>query len=197
MGGHVYFAALSGGAIKIGYTTDLDRRMSNLWYSVPGGVTVLASLMGTPDAEQWLHLKFASLKISGEWFRPDPSLMSFIADVNRLGNEVVPQAFRADEVEQCGKKRSDPDVDARVAFWLRKLSEPIRPTDNIKARIGRSADVAGMTFSRAFEIWYGRAIITAAEYARLQDLYSAKIASDAIFIKQFHQISTEAAPCAP
>ncbi|MFG1302687.1 GIY-YIG nuclease family protein [Xanthobacter autotrophicus] len=192
MAGDVYFAALSNGAIKIGYTTDLARRMSNLWYAVPGGVTVLATLVGTPDAEQWLHLKFSHLKISGEWFRPDPSLMSFIEEVKRRGNETVPEAFRADDIEPCAKKRSDPDVDARVAFWLRKLSEPIHPTDNMKARIARSADAAGMIYSRAYEIWYGRAVVTAAEYARLQDLYSAKIASDALFIKRFNEICGEA-----
>lgn len=40
---------------------------------------------------------------------------------------------------------------------LRRLAEPIPAGDSIKAQIGRAARAAGLSYSRAFELWYGRA----------------------------------------
>ncbi len=40
---------------------------------------------------------------------------------------------------------------------LRRLAEPIPAGDSIKAQIGRAARAANLTYSRAFELWYGRA----------------------------------------
>lgn len=44
-----------------------------------------------------------------------------------------------------------------AASGLRRLAEPIPAGDRIKAQIARAARKAGLTYSRAFEIWYGRA----------------------------------------
>lgn len=40
---------------------------------------------------------------------------------------------------------------------LRELSEPWQRGDRIKAAIGRAARLAGLTYWRAFDIWYGKA----------------------------------------
>lgn len=43
------------------------------------------------------------------------------------------------------------------AAALRELSEPKPPGDKIKAAIGRAADLAGLKYWRAFDIWYRKA----------------------------------------
>jgi hypothetical protein len=40
---------------------------------------------------------------------------------------------------------------------LRELSEPWQRGDRIKAAIGRAARLAGLSYWRAFDIWYGKA----------------------------------------
>lgn len=40
---------------------------------------------------------------------------------------------------------------------LKELAEPRPVGDLVKAAIGRSARIAGLTYTRAFDVWYGKA----------------------------------------
>lgn len=44
-----------------------------------------------------------------------------------------------------------------LAAALRELSEPWERGDRIKAAIGRAARLSGLSYWRAFDIWYGKA----------------------------------------
>lgn len=44
-----------------------------------------------------------------------------------------------------------------VSASLRELSEPWHRGDKIKAAIARAADLADLSYWRAFDIWYGKA----------------------------------------
>lgn len=46
---------------------------------------------------------------------------------------------------------------SEVAILLRELSEPWPPGDRIKVAIGRAADRCGLSYWRAFDIWYQKA----------------------------------------
>lgn len=41
--------------------------------------------------------------------------------------------------------------------WLRELSEPWSDGEKVKTAIDRSAKLSGLTYWRAFDIWYGKA----------------------------------------
>jgi hypothetical protein len=71
--GLVYFVRL-GSLVKIGFTTDLDRRMK----AVPHE-EILATTPGTMQDERGYHAAFAHLRVVGEWFTPGPDLMDHIA----------------------------------------------------------------------------------------------------------------------
>lgn len=80
----VYFVERNG-FIKIGMTADLKNRLLGLRAedrrapaAGAGPVRVLACMPGGRNEEKRLHQKFAHLRIGGEWFRPDPSLMSAV-----------------------------------------------------------------------------------------------------------------------
>lgn len=73
--GLVYFIRF-GGLVKIGFTTDLKQRMRE----VPNE-EILGTVPGTMEDEKRCHTAFAHLRVKGEWFRPEPDLMAFIADV--------------------------------------------------------------------------------------------------------------------
>jgi hypothetical protein len=67
-----------------------------------------------------------------------------------------------------------------AAGALRELSEPWERGDKIKRAIERSARMAGLSYSRCFEIWYGRARrIEPAEIARISDALKQKNSKDA------------------
>lgn len=72
----VYFLAM-GNRVKIGLTTNLEKRMSTLAVSRD---SVNLTLDGGRDLEAALHQHFTSLRVNGtEWFRLEPPLSDYIA----------------------------------------------------------------------------------------------------------------------
>jgi len=72
---------------------------------------------------------------------------------------------------------------------LRELSEPWERGDKIKAAIARSARAAGLTYWRAFDIWYGKARrIDPAEADRIQAALQRK--SEEHARNEFHELRT-------
>lgn len=69
------------GFIKIGLATNLERRLEKLQCA-------------TAQREQEIHERFRDLRVRGEWFRPDESLVSFIKETEAecLGGNPEPEA---------------------------------------------------------------------------------------------------------
>lgn len=76
-GSVVYFIRM-GDMIKIGYTSDLIRRVQQLSLTMGH---VLATVPGASFLEQQMHDKFAALREHGEWFRAEPPLLDYIAQL--------------------------------------------------------------------------------------------------------------------
>jgi T5orf172 domain len=76
----VYFIqGISGGAIKIGHTTDLPKRLATLQTGYPEPLCVLKTIRGGKPTEQALHTKFAAANKQGEWFNPVDELLKYIS----------------------------------------------------------------------------------------------------------------------
>lgn len=73
--GDVYFVRL-GGLVKIGFTTNMTNRMK----AVPHEA-ILGTVPGTMEDERRYHAEFAHLRVTGEWFRAESDLLTFIAAV--------------------------------------------------------------------------------------------------------------------
>lgn len=73
--GVIYFVRFQA-LVKIGFTTNMQARMT----AVPHE-EVLAMVPGMLADEKRCHAAFAHLRVHGEWFRAEPDLMAFIADV--------------------------------------------------------------------------------------------------------------------
>lgn len=87
MTGHVYFAAdPNGGPIKIGFTTNIENRRVTLQPSHFAPIAILASIPGGLVRERLLHLRFATDRLHGEFFRPSFDLWSFIEEARRTGD---------------------------------------------------------------------------------------------------------------
>jgi len=74
----VYFAAAANGLIKIGFTSDVHRRESEL------GLEVLATLPGDKRIEALIQRAFAADHIEEEYFAPSPRLMAFVTALVRM-----------------------------------------------------------------------------------------------------------------
>ena len=178
MKGHVYFGKMSNGAIKIGFTTNIEQRLSNLFYAVPGGVDLLASANATPHGEKWLHQKFKHLRISGEWFKPDDELLQFIEQVRSIGNRAMPKECRADGVEEVKRFKPDEEVAEICRDFIRQIAAPAELGRFIGDQLAAAAERSGMSLRRITAIWYDEArAIRADEFLHLQECAEARTAA--------------------
>jgi predicted GIY-YIG superfamily endonuclease len=73
-------------AIKIGRTKDLAKRMNALQTSSPAKLKLIKSVQveGGKEAhelEQSLHKKFSEIRLAGEWFKAEASLLEYISQM--------------------------------------------------------------------------------------------------------------------
>lgn len=67
--GRIYFLkAYCGRYVKIGYATDVAKRVTSLDLSHPEPLTLLGSVPGNMRIEKFFHRKFRDQRARGEWF---------------------------------------------------------------------------------------------------------------------------------
>lgn len=77
--GTVYVVArATDGAIKIGWTGDVMRRVAELRKESRTAVELIACFPGDKPDELRLHDRFLSDRLDGEWHSPSPAILSFI-----------------------------------------------------------------------------------------------------------------------
>ena len=82
-GSVVYFVGADegSGAVKIGWSTDLKKRMSALNTGSSRALTLLAWVRGGRVVEAHFHKAFKASRVNGEWFKRTPDLVALIADL--------------------------------------------------------------------------------------------------------------------
>jgi Meiotically up-regulated gene 113 len=79
--GYVYFIQVGGGgAIKIGFSHNAAERVRRIQGGSLDPVRCIGVMLGGRRREYELHRTFGAHRVSGEWFRPHPSLMAYIAE---------------------------------------------------------------------------------------------------------------------
>lgn len=77
--GFIYFIqGECGGPIKIGYTTDLLKRLKTLQTGYPDLLEVLLAFPGKPEYEKAIHKQFEEYRLNGEWFKSCPEVLARI-----------------------------------------------------------------------------------------------------------------------
>ncbi len=74
----VYFAQREDGPIKIGFSSDVMRRVFELRRYVRRPVELLACFPGAKPDELRLHERFAEFALGGEWYDAQPPLVEYI-----------------------------------------------------------------------------------------------------------------------
>ncbi len=91
--GRVYFIQCGGddGPVKIGFTRDLHRRLTDLQIANPYPLRVVLELPGADELYEFaLHRHFAAACLRGEWFAFTPELRAWIDTVRgRLQSEAA------------------------------------------------------------------------------------------------------------
>lgn len=86
----IYFMqGVDGGPIKIGQSTDPEKRLISVQNGNPVKLQLTRVVPGIEADERWLHDLFQDFRLNGEWFKPHP-LIARIADA-------IPDKSLADE----------------------------------------------------------------------------------------------------
>jgi len=86
-----YFLKGSSGYVKIGRTTNFDKRLSEIRRATTDEhVEVLAVFHGEDDfviaAERDLHFRLTEYRFKGEWYFSTPAVLDAMADTDRQSN---------------------------------------------------------------------------------------------------------------
>lgn len=76
----VYFVQRSDGAIKIGKSRNVSRRLRQLNADAGESLTLLGAMPGSLSVEGKLHAIFSADNIKGEWFVETEKLLKFISE---------------------------------------------------------------------------------------------------------------------
>lgn len=87
--GKVYFIqAGDNGAIKIGYTDNVNKRLKQIQTGNPYKLNLLKVINGNYETERTIHKLFSKDRLEGEWFTPTKELLKFI-DIGIKDNETT------------------------------------------------------------------------------------------------------------
>jgi len=76
----IYLVAHLNQFVKIGFTKNINKRLSQLQVSSPVKLEVLHLIEGNVSLEKELHQKFKDFRTSGEWFNYDSSILEYFID---------------------------------------------------------------------------------------------------------------------
>ena len=76
----IYLISHENKFLKIGYTKNIHKRLSQLQTSSPVKLEVLHLIEGDVDLEKELHQSFGNLVVSGEWFEFHESILDYFKD---------------------------------------------------------------------------------------------------------------------
>lgn len=158
MTGKIYFVE-SGGRIKVGFSKNLESRIKSLAVASALPMTLVASQAGSKLLEKAIHRYLAPHHAQGEWFFDCLHVRSVISEIVLLGGQAI--GFQEPTPQPIERRKSSPAIDkgkhGQYSASLRRLAEPLQFGDRTKYAIDRAAKRAGLSYWRAFDIWYGKA----------------------------------------
>lgn len=144
-GGWIYFIRIKvpGSPIKIGRTSKLKLRFSDMQVAMPWEIEVLLIALDHENYEADLHQHFKSLWVRGEWFSPHESLLNLIADLRgqadnalAIGAVIIPE-FTGNVRDWLEQHKTEPmakavetapsfaeQVSEQTPDWLASTVEP-------------------------------------------------------------------------
>ena len=111
----VYYLRADNGAIKIGYSTNADKRFSSISTASPLGLELVAQEQGGLKLERQRHERFRGDSIRGEWFYPSDGLNEHIAKLNL---EYRPMPYVDRESVEVMRQRVNEQDKARIGNQL-------------------------------------------------------------------------------
>lgn len=134
---YVYFIqAVQSKNIKIGYTSDVQKRINTLQTGNSEPLVFLGYIQGTQREEHELHRRFfkTRLRKDGEWFAPSPDLLEYInSNCIRLNSYPKSREIKLGELvnicSKCEHKRDILNMDYDDKLWCALCGKEVEVDD--------------------------------------------------------------------
>jgi hypothetical protein len=175
----VYFAQtrIDLTKVKIGWTTNLESRQATMSVSVPGGISIMATLDGGKETEEYLHGLFEKDRVGGEWFNLSDELRSFIRDVQNGKKGLIPFVDDAKYMVRTTSEYAQDAVELASQMATAILNAEFKGVGDtidatmfrIKTKHGIKEDVLRrLRYRQKKDIWAG-------EYLHLKAVYEQRV----------------------
>jgi hypothetical protein len=141
--GSVYFVqAGEGGPIKIGWTGgDPKARMRDLQTGNPYPLSMLGHVPGSGADEAELHDRFRHLRMVGEWFKPAPEIVAFLAGAK--WSRDLPTSREIIAEDPPSDIDPAPKLDCAMCEERRREARSVRAWEQKVIAAGRTAFLGG------------------------------------------------------
>lgn len=178
MVGQVYFARCEGGPVKIGFTINVAARLAALQTSSAAPICLLAQCEGDRKTEAFFHRLVAHHRLYGEWFRPDPTVLHLVSQVDRGEINVPPQYLPtpADRATVGKSNKRSRDIIESARQWIQEIAAPVPFGERMEKTLRRVSSTACVSYRAVKAIWYGETETMKAEvYVGLQEAFDRKM----------------------
>lgn len=117
----VYFIVFAGNAyVKIGYTSNPQKRLDTIATSAPGSVRLYYVTPGGRDLEAKLHQQFAEDRLNREWFAFSKAIRAWIdADIERRATDGTRRLTQRSIRRKREKWRGNFSPAAKAELWAK------------------------------------------------------------------------------
>ena len=118
----VYFLASKGsGYIKIGFSSQLSRRIDEIKGSSPEPLELLHTIPDASlDIESTLHNKFQHLRTGGEWFEGSQELLQYIDSLKKSEAVIAGEKTASEVITEVTLESLWEQVNAAIPAWKKK-----------------------------------------------------------------------------
>ncbi len=89
----VYFISDGNGSVKIGHSWTPEQRLREMQAGSTYALKLMRVIKGGKAVEKWLHKRYASRRIRGEWFHLDQEMKVIIPPVELLPKKGSPTGY--------------------------------------------------------------------------------------------------------
>ena len=103
--------------IKIGFSTNVERRLAALQTGTPDELRLIAHWPGTLAEERQIHLKLKEWRIVREWFKASAEVLNIVERLSQ-GEKLEPPRLPVEELPELSV--------AEMRYWARVISDSAR-----------------------------------------------------------------------
>ena len=150
MSGYIYaFQIGDDGPIKIGFTTNVEKRKKGIETSTPYDLSILLNIPGTKTNECWTHSRLRPHRLRGEWFYNCEEVLRFL---DRMSRKDFKWPSVLNRTERAPSQRNS--ISDEMHNLVKDVLGREVVGETVNKQILRASELLGLPLWRVKAAWY-------------------------------------------